>query len=124
MLEEPNLPEQDGQFTNHTSTTRQKKMKLSIFLQKPEEPLTSQDSPFISLESNVMSESESYLSAPNINFEDDYGPLKWWKENGRLYPVLAKLSRKILCVSATSCASEGLFSTSGRIVGSRSSLIQ
>ncbi len=97
----------------------QKKKKLCAFLKKVEE---TSSAVALSPELTVMKEIESYLSAPNLDIESDQKPLNWWKVNKMLYPTLAKLCVKILCICATSCASERLFSTSGHIVNSRSSL--
>ena len=46
---------------------------------------------------------------------DSY-PLNWWKQNEFRYQCLAKLARSILCVPATSTASERLFSIAGLTV--------
>lgn len=43
-------------------------------------------------------------------------PLLWWKQREGLYPNLAKAARKLLCIPATSAASERLFSKAGNIV--------
>ena len=40
-------------------------------------------------------------------------PLPWWKENEKMFPMLARMARKYC---ATSSASECLFSSSGQIV--------
>ena len=46
----------------------------------------------------------------------DCYPLKWWQQNEFRYQYLAKVARSILCVPATSTASERLFSTAGLTV--------
>lgn len=45
-------------------------------------------------------------------------PLKWWKQNSALYPVLAELAQKYLAVPASQCTTERAFSTAGNIVTS------
>ena len=40
-----------------------------------------------------------YLSS---NVRNDVNPFKWWNENKDNFPILAKLAKKYLCVSATS----------------------
>ncbi|XP_059418798.1 E3 SUMO-protein ligase ZBED1-like [Carassius carassius] len=54
-----------------------------------------------------------YTSLPTIAVDKD--PLQWWKDNEEEFPRLAKLAQKILCIPATSVASERLFSSSGNI---------
>ncbi len=115
MLENSNPSESHDQLTLPKSPSKKKK-KLCAFLKKADEPSSTSS---LSPESKVMSEIESYLSARKLDIESDQKPLQWWKENRLLYPTLAQLSIKILCVCATSCASERLFSTSGHIVNSR-----
>ena len=69
----------------------------------------------ISLEQRIAKELEIY----NVNQDGchlDSDPLQWWKCNENVYPHLSKLAKKYLCVTATSCSSERLFSISGNIV--------
>ena len=50
------------------------------------------------------------------NVRNDDNPFKWWNDNKDSFPILAKLAKKYLCVSATSIASERLFSDIGNII--------
>jgi len=43
-------------------------------------------------------------------------PLEFWKENGREFPVLAEVARRILCISASSAQSERDFSAVSRTI--------
>ncbi|CAG8800074.1 24587_t:CDS:1, partial [Racocetra persica] len=43
----------------------------------------------------------------------DQYPLTWWRTNQKWFPVLSKLARKYLAISATLTASERLFSDAG-----------
>lgn len=45
----------------------------------------------------------------------DNNPLEWWKLNSGTLPLLSQCARKYLCISASSCASERVFSTAGVI---------
>ncbi|XP_078331137.1 E3 SUMO-protein ligase ZBED1-like [Crassostrea virginica] len=60
---------------------------------------------------------EIYKSLPPVPFDND--PLQWWKLDDQKVPLLATLARKILCIPATSVASERVFSTAGDIVSSQ-----
>ncbi len=40
-------------------------------------------------------------------------PLLWWKEKKNVYPHIADLARRILCIPTTSAPSERVFSTAG-----------
>ena len=46
-------------------------------------------------------------------------PLKWWKENQGLYPILARLARVYLALQATSAPSERVFSVASRLIGNK-----
>ena len=70
--------------------------------------------PIISVEQQVKSELDNYITASKLDFEED--PMNWWKSHNLEYPLLARLAKKYLCACATSLPSERLFSTSGNIV--------
>ena len=42
-------------------------------------------------------------------------PLVWWKKNAAVLPYTSYVARSILCVQASSAASERLFSAAGFI---------
>ena len=46
-------------------------------------------------------------------------PLKWWKEQQRRFPTLARLAKIYLAVMATSAPSERIFSVASRIISAR-----
>ncbi len=70
----------------------------------------------------ISKEIDSYLKVAKIDAEED--PLKWWYNNESTYPLLAKLSRKYLCIPATSTSSERVFSKAGQIVTPRRALLK
>ena len=71
----------------------------------------------------LQAEVEAYKMSPKLEIDSNKTPMRWWKNHSTVYPVLANLSRKYLCMCATNCTSEQLFSTSGNIVtSSRSSM--
>ena len=55
----------------------------------------------------------NYLDQPIV--ESDHSPLQWWKEHSCVFPLLAKMAKKYLCVPGTSVPSERIFSK-GRII--------
>ena len=89
-----------------------KNRKLMVFLKKASDSTTTG----LSLEEKVKNKIDSYLSSPVLDIKSDITPLLWWKEHASTFPSLAKLTRKLFSVCATSCASERLFSTSGNVV--------
>nr|CAH7720965.1 unnamed protein product [Callosobruchus chinensis] len=63
-----------------------------------------------------------YLEEKLCIRKDD--PLKWWQARGLLYPQLADLAKKYLCVMATSVPSERIFSKSGQTLSEKRSTIK
>ena len=59
----------------------------------------------------VESKIASYLNFTHAAPETD--PLVWWKEQEGLFPTLACLAQKYLCVCGTSVPSERIFSRAG-----------
>ena len=47
--------------------------------------------------------------------------LKWWQQNKFRFPNLYKLVKKYLCIPATSCSSERIFSKAGEILSKKRS---
>lgn len=51
------------------------------------------------------------------------GPLQFWKQHGKEFPVLSEVARRVFCISASSAQSERDFSSVGHtITDIRSSL--
>ena len=97
-----------------------KRRKLSRLLDKsrPKEVLSSgNENSSLSPKEKISRELERYLQTPQLDTDDN--PLLWWKGNQQMFPVLALMAKKFLCICASSSASECTFSTSGNIVTSK-----
>ena len=62
----------------------------------------------------TMEELASYLESGIVASSED--PLLWWKNNESLYPRLASLARKYLCIPANAVAPSRIFSPEGESV--------
>ena len=69
------------------------------------------------------SEVDQFLSAPLLDFKKG-NLFKWWQDNYKHYPILAKVSRRYLPSPATSVHSERLFSGAGEIYDEKQSWLQ
>ena len=72
--------------------------------------------------SGIRFESRQYFQDHVLQRADD--SLKWWSENSKHYPNLAKLANKYLCITATSVPSERLFSKAGELISHKRSQIK
>ena len=71
----------------------------------------------IPVEAKIRKEVEDYLLATKPDPESN--PLDWWKLHAKLYPTLAQLAKKYLCIPAASSDSKRVFSSSGHIVSKK-----
>ena len=55
----------------------------------------------------------------NLKVSKDVEIMQFWRDNKLLFPKLFRVARKVLCVPATSAASERVFSTAGRLLDKR-----
>ncbi|XP_028153494.2 E3 SUMO-protein ligase ZBED1-like [Diabrotica virgifera virgifera] len=62
-------------------------------------------------------EVRAYLAESLIPRKEN--PLEWWKTRAFLYPHLAQLAKKYLCIMSTSVPSERVFSTAGQLISDR-----
>ena len=74
---------------------------------------------FLSARSTRVSKSElrNYLEDEVAYADTCLDSLDWWKINAPRYPIMAKIAKRFLAMSATSVSSESTFSTTGRILG-------
>ncbi|GJS82829.1 zinc finger BED domain-containing protein RICESLEEPER 2 [Tanacetum coccineum] len=73
---------------------------------------------------SLSSEYERYVNSDFITLLDNsafstFDLLGFWKAKESMYPVLSRMAMDIICVQATSVASESAFSTSGRVLSIR-----
>uniref|UniRef100_A0A8C2KQJ3 HAT C-terminal dimerisation domain-containing protein n=1 Tax=Cyprinus carpio TaxID=7962 RepID=A0A8C2KQJ3_CYPCA len=68
-------------------------------------------------ETELKNEFSVYEKMPEISAGED--PLTWWRTHETTLPHLAQFAKKYLCISASSSASEHVFSTSGLICSAR-----
>lgn len=88
-----------------------KKMTLGCLLQRKVSALARP----VGLVERAEAETSVYCREPVIQGEED--PLVWWKQEGtRRFPLMSRVARKYLCICATSCPSERVFSTAGKVV--------
>ncbi len=64
--------------------------------------------------SDIDTEMDKYRNEKSISLKSC--PLKWWKKNAKLYPLLSPVATAFLSIPATSVPSETFFSTAGDIV--------
>jgi len=55
----------------------------------------------------------------NLNFSKDTDLIQFWLDNKSVLPKLYTVARQVLCVRASSAASEKVFSTAGRLLEKR-----
>jgi hypothetical protein len=56
---------------------------------------------------DALFETRHYFEVQFIPRKDD--PMAWWLEHSKHFPVLGKLAKKYLCITATSVPSERIF---------------
>lgn len=61
-------------------------------------------------------EYKEFLNLSQKNLSRNTDILKWWKDHETLFPNVAKLAKRYLCIPCTSVASERHFSAAGRVV--------
>jgi len=69
------------------------------------------------LKQPISDELDRYFRMPSIQ-DSNIDVLMFWRQHEINFPLLAQLARDVLCIPATSCSSERLFSATGRIVTS------
>ena len=110
--------------TDETNEPQPKKKKITLgsILKKSTGDISTESAERgLTLEDKVKKEIECYLQSPKP--DADSNPLVWWRGFSASFPTLSVLARKYLCICATSCTSERLFSISGNIITDKCSLL-
>lgn len=97
----------DSLKSNFMETAELEDFLMSSLISEPEAP-TEPKQP-------ISEELERYLRFPTIQ-DSNTDILKFWGSNQCQFPLLAQLAREVLCIPASSCSSERLFSATGRII--------
>ena len=58
---------------------------------------------------------DKYLSE-DLNDDDDFNILDWWKLNSHRFPIISQLARDVLGMPISTVAFESTFSTGGRVL--------
>ncbi|XP_042285484.1 E3 SUMO-protein ligase ZBED1-like [Thunnus maccoyii] len=66
-------------------------------------------------------EMKQYLEVPPLSLSED--PLSWWRSHEIVFPLMAKLAKRYLCIPGTSIAAERVFSSAGDIVTAQWSML-
>jgi hypothetical protein len=61
-------------------------------------------------------ELEKYLAEDNVDEDDNFNLLLWWKQNCARFPVLSRMARDVFATPVSTVASESAFSTGGRVL--------
>ena len=64
--------------------------------------------------SKMSQEIALYAASPCVDVETN--PLTWWRDHALVFPALATLAKKYLCIQASSSPSERLFSKAGQVI--------
>jgi len=59
----------------------------------------------------------------NLKVSKDTDMMQFWSDNKSLFPKLFSVVRRVLCIPASSAASERVFSTAGRLLDKRRSTL-
>jgi len=76
-----------------------------------------QSSVLVTPSSSAIVEVRQYIEDAHIGRHED--PLAWWSGRQSVYPNLAQMARRYLCMVATSVPSERVFSKSGQLISER-----
>lgn len=65
---------------------------------------------------------QAYIACDKLPIHEN--PLKWWKDNEKHFPVIAKIAKKYLSIPATSVPCERVFSDAGNIITKKRSSLK
>jgi len=68
---------------------------------------------------DLYKEVDLYLSIQQVSILEN--PLQWWRDNALRFKILSVIAKDLLSISATSAASERIFSKAGHIISQKRS---
>jgi hypothetical protein len=108
--------------SEHSSTKKQRHIgSTGTILQQKKGGLLTEFFPIeaIACEGDVLKHKvDQYLESPSLPATDDpeNDPLEWWNRYQRAFPLLAKIAKKYLCISASSLPFYEAFTNYGQLV--------
>ena len=102
-------------------TEKRKRSALDRLLGKTFKSPTRSSPTRLTPEAMAEREVKLYREADPLALSGD--PLAWWKRDAHMYPLLAKLAKRYLCVPGTSVPSERVSSTASDIITAQRSAI-
>ena len=106
-----------SESTVHSEHPQPKRTKLGKFFDGAFRPRAGENG---SASEVAKTELQRYELEEPLGLENKQ-PLLWWKECELLYKYLSLLSKKFLCITATSVPSERLFSSAGNLIAEKRS---
>ena len=110
--------EESTTVTGPTPAKKKKTVTLGSWLSRHSLESTTDSLPRVTNHKQKISqEIELYAALPCSDYE--INPLTWWHDHVLVYPALAYVAKKYLCIQASSSPSERLFSKAGQVITSK-----
>jgi Sec-independent protein translocase protein TatA len=109
-----------NEYTEEVSVQSQRESDTEE-VEDDDDPLVEWDQYMRSKKQQSSNELDRYLKEELTARKAEVDILEWWKINSSKYPVLSKMARDILAISASTVPSESAFSTGGRVISDYSS---
>ncbi|XP_070408816.1 E3 SUMO-protein ligase ZBED1-like [Nothobranchius furzeri] len=114
--------QKDGTSADDPSAAKRKPTSLLVSLlgQSFNDVEVSEESktPYVRAEEEM----DNYLKTSSLPLSED--PLNWWRVHKVTFPLLARLSKRYLCIPGTSVSAERVFSTAGDVITAKRSTLK